>query len=469
MGRLIGLLFVMTLLTSCTPWRILLFNKPSIDDKKPFPTSVIEPGENPFHFTETDNFKLPPMNTWVEKEFTNKYQSLEEFLIRSNTTSFMVIRNDSILYEKYFGGYFKENPALIFSVTKSFLTTLVGIALEEGLIPSLDTPVYHYIPEFANDDRKKITIEHLLHMTSGLHFSDYRTPFKLSNFYYTKNSKNFIKRLDLFHEPGKAFVYKSVDTQLLGICLEQAIGRSVSDYLKEKLWHPLGMEYPAYFTMDRKDGIERMYGGLMACTRDLAKLARLFLNDGVWEGKQIISKDWISTVKSKEIDRDGWWGYAFGWWRDVYLNNNLKESNDYFAAGFGGQFVYVNPNENLIIVRQGRSRKKIEWNYYISKLAYVLQGDEVFPKEDMIGERKDLIGKYTSLTGEEISLEYDQKKKRWNVEGCKDIHCSFEEECAQSLYNPKKRLRIIFDKTNNKATGLYLDDYKELNYFTKMD
>ena len=473
----IALLLCLNLFSSCTFVRTIVYNKPAIDDVDLFYTSKLDKSGQPFSFVETPYKALPPTEMWIKDSYMQDIYSFEEFLVRSNTTSFLVVRNDTLLYENYFNGYTVNEPSIVFSVTKAITTALIGIAIEEGYIDNVHQKVVEFIPAFAKDERRNITLEHLLQMTSGLNFEDKRTLFKLSSVYYTKNLEHYITKVKLKHKPGTKFAYKSIDTQILSLCLEKAIGRSVVDYLREKLWNPLQMEYDAYITLDSKQGSARMYGGLAACARDLAKFGRLYLNNGSWNGNQIIPENWIAKSSMPTSDGGGWWGYATGWWlHDEYTDRNLLEKQDFAAIGYNGQYVYVNPEANIVIVRQGKGKKNIEWLNISRRLADLLNTcatGSSCTSPDIY--KNQFTGVYRSKKNTKLIIKKKAKKEHWSARlkwGGRFLgftNFNLESESPLSLFNEGHQKRLIFEIENGQIIGLYFDNYRKTTYFEKED
>ncbi len=460
-----GLLCLLLSLTSCDNFipRLIRYNAPGINDWKVFPVTKVAASDKPFFFVERKYHPLPPMQLWLEDKYIKDCTFFEEFLLKTKTSSFMVIRNDTILYENYFHGASINQPQIIFSVTKSITSALAGIAINEGKIKSIDQKVSDFIPEFKVDERDNITIRHLLNMTSGLDFEDRRTVFKLGHAYYTSDIDEYILKVKLAHPPGTYFAYKSIDTQLLGECIAKATGIPIETYLEEKLWKPIGAEYDAFFTLDKEGGSPRVYGGLAACTRDLAKLGKLYMQMGKWGNKQIIPEYWVSQSITRRINKgDNYWGYTNSWWLMSYVDKNIDELTDFYAAGYLGQYIYINPESNIIIVRQGSEDDLMEWQYPMARLSHLLsEGDACKPQ---FLETEKYTGNFISEDGSELNLEFKNDKWILNDDGKK---LELEEECPQSLFNFKKRKRVIYQIEGNEVKGVYLDDLHHLKYFSK--
>lgn len=282
---------------------------------------------------------------------------------KTDTQGVLIIQNDSIVYEKCIGDMAIDKAAGVFSVTKSVTSLLCGIAVDEGHIKSIDDPVTDYLPELLKKDQmwQKLTIRHLLDMRSGLDFDDTyslrlrRKDIKrlnaMARLNYGHNIMAQVKKLKFRCEPGTEHNYESMTTEILGLVIERATGRRYADYLAEKVWMPLGMESSAFLTYDsRKHHTAHAFGGLALTMLDLAKIGRLYLNNGVWNGKKIVSESWIqqSTTYSDENE-----GYHFCWYNTSSVGAEKPEYPGYYAMGIRGQILYINPCKNLIMVRLG--------------------------------------------------------------------------------------------------------------------
>lgn len=470
----IALLFIfysyLLLNSSCTtPMRVLMFGRPSINDAAIFNCDTVEVPPKPFQFIESPSYKpLPPIDYWIKKSSNiDDYETPEEFFKTTETSSFLVIRNDSILYENYFNGYSRDQPVIIFSLSKAITTALVGIAIEEGYFKNTKQRVAEFIPAFASDERRDITIENLMQMTSGLNVSDHKDFFKIAALYYNNQLEEYIKKTKLKYKPGTHFAYKSLDTQILSLCLEKATGRRLSDYLQEKIWQPLGMECNALVTLDRQHGNARSYGGIAVCARDLAKIGRLYLNNGNWNGKQVIPTKWI-TKSTAISDTSHWWGYATGWWLNTYVNQNLYEKQDFVAKGFSGQRIYVDPESNVIIIRQGNSQRNVNWTSLCARLNSLL--NYCTPRSCDITEiDKDLFeGFYKAKGGFKFSIVRKNSAK-WVVRSGL-FRTTIREESPQCLFNNRRQHRYIFetDHSRQNVVGLYWDNLQKMTYCEKV-
>jgi CubicO group peptidase (beta-lactamase class C family) len=344
-------------LTSCQLGRFVVYNFADIKDHKKFPSRPLTAETSYFNFQTTNSGKFP-------KELNDV--SFEKYLEDNNTVAFLIIRKDTIQYEKYFNGYDKHSIVPSFSMAKSVTSILVGCAIDEGLIKSVDEPITNYIPELTKKGFNKVTIKHLLQMTSGIKFNEsYVNPFgDAASFYYGLNLRKEIGKMKLNSEPGKKFDYVSGNTQLLGLVLERSLkGKTITSYLQEKIWTPLGMEYDASWSIDRKkNGMEKTFCCLNARARDFAKIGRLYKNKGNWNGKQIVSQKWVEESTKLETTEGSASFYQYQWWLPT-------PNEDFMAEGILGQFIYVNPSKDLVIVRLGKNEGKADWWTIFTSLA----------------------------------------------------------------------------------------------------
>ncbi|MCP4439261.1 MAG: serine hydrolase [Aureispira sp.] len=462
------------LLTSCALGRVSVHFLPNVTDhKKVFKCDTVTGCTYAAKaFEEAKNYELPPVEKWVSPAFLGESKNLDEFFEKSKTTAFVVVRNDSILYERYMKDQSKEDQRVVFSITKSFVATLAHIAASEGYL-DLNQPVADFIPEFGEDARKDIRISHLLNMTSGLDWMDHKNVIKLGKLYYTANQYKFIARYDkLAHEPGTHFSYKSISTQILGLCLEKATGQKLSAYLHDKIWDPLEMEYNALFTVDsKKNKNNRFFGGLAVTGRDLLRFGKLLLHKGEWRGQQLLPKSFIEHLYSRKNRMEGsWWGYASCFWRNGYLLDDHLEDTDFYAAGYGGQFLYVNPKHNLLILRMGTAETG-RWSLNLGRLANLIGKGE----NDLTAKKYNFYdqfeGVYKMEDGKTFQLEYlgpvgDHGRKRWVWR--RDLLSTSRTKRIDEVYQfdgrsagHKKgshRMLLMFDIKDGKVEGLYYDD-----------
>lgn len=317
---------------------------------------------------------MPEFKNWAEAKALKKYSSIEEMLEKSNTTSFVVMKDGKLIYENYFNGIQQGENTQIFSVTKTITTSLLGIAIQEGKIKNIDEPVGDFIPEFKVGDLSKVTLFHLAQMQSGLNYDEYKRVVQTLKYYNSKDNKKALSSLKLKHEPGTVFKYKSIDSQTLGECIERAVGQPFLQYVNEKLFSKLGFQDPVAWSVDsRESGHPKYYGGLNISARDLAKFGNLILNNGVIHHEQVLNPYTSTFCKDAECrNKEG--KYCNGWWF-----NTWDESSDvFFAAGFKGQVMMVNKTTGVVIVRLGENKGGLQWYDMMKNLSNLLFDEAPF-------------------------------------------------------------------------------------------
>jgi CubicO group peptidase (beta-lactamase class C family) len=274
------------------------------------------------------------------------------------TTALLVFRGDSLVFEQYAQA---DTGTLSnsFSIAKSITSVLIGKAIEEGYIKSLDDKVSDYLEEYRLGMDTLLTIRHLLAMTSGIPFGEsYSSPFGfMAKAYFGKDLKGSTYEYHAAQTPGTLWSYEGGNTVLLGMVLQKAVGMTVSDYCSTRLWGPLGAEQDAYWNLDDAEGIEKTFSGFYATARDFGRIGLLYLNSGQWNGNSIVSAEWVreSVRPSGVADKDGqpcsW--YGFQWW--VGEHNNLSF---YACRGLRGQYVVCVPELDVVVVRTGHTQSK---------------------------------------------------------------------------------------------------------------
>lgn len=346
------LLFAGTI-NSCKVGRFFIYNFADIKDYKKFPNRTAHKDTVTFQFPVAEKGRVPKGVSVGDKNY-----DFEPYLKDNKTVAFLIIQNDTIQYEKYFRGYDQSSIVPSFSMAKSVTSILIGCAIDDGLIASTNEPITYYIPELKENGFENVTIENLLQMSSGLDFNEsYFNPFgDAATFYYGTNIRKAISKLKLKDNPEKSFDYVSGDTQLLGLVLERALkNKTLTAYLEEKLWVPLEMEYDATWSLDRKkNGLEKTFCCINARARDFAKIGRLYLNKGNWNGKQIVSESWVEQSTKIDTTNGSAWYYQYQWWLPT-------RTGDFMAQGILGQYIYVHPKNNLIIVRLGKNHGDADW------------------------------------------------------------------------------------------------------------
>ena len=364
--------------------RCVSWGPSDVYDYQKFPQRMIQAGSEPFFFRQGSAEDEARVRSMLES--TLRIDDLDCSLEAAGTQAFSVIQNDTILYERYFNGARRESIVTSFSMAKSFTSALVGIALAEGYIESVDNPVTKYLPELAARDTRfsNITLRHLLMMSSGLQYAPEDYPVFVDDIfsddslaYYYPNLRDLaLENTRIIEPPGKHFLYNNYNLLLIGMVLERATGQNVSYYLQEKIWKPIGMEFNGSWCLDSQEsGFEQMQSGINARAIDFAKFGRLYLKNGSWNGKQVIDSAWVaeSTQEERSIDRasyylydpnyeyyrifkdNGYYGYF--WW-GLHKDDG---KHDFLASGHLTQRIYISPQAGLIIVRNGERDLPKDW------------------------------------------------------------------------------------------------------------
>lgn len=320
-----------------------------------------------YNFADIDDYKIFTNNTvvtgrpqpWNTAAAFNKVtmpDSLARLLTQLQSIGVAVIKNDSLLYEQYWDGYSDTSHSGSFSMAKSITSLLVGAALKEGKIKSLQEPVGHYLPEFLVGEKAKVRIIDLLTMSSGSNWDEsYVNPVSVTaEIYYGHDAYKTATGVSIVQAPGTLHRYKSGDSQLLGLLVEKATGQSLSAYASTQLWQPLGAEHPALWSTDREGGHEKAYCCFNSNARDFARIGQLMLDSGRWHGREIITPAYcqqsvqpclVPDESGKPCDY-----YGLQWWLVPY------EPGVFYARGILGQYIIVMPAQHMVIVRLGKHR-----------------------------------------------------------------------------------------------------------------
>lgn len=305
----------------------------------------------------TDKPQPWPLSTQYNKGVIN--DSAIALMEGFETVSFLVIKEDSLLFEKNWEGYNENSYINSFSMAKSITSMLIGCALKDGLIISVDEPVSNYVDEFKNGELQKITIKHLLTMSSGLGFKeDYSSMFSwpAEAYYGADVNKLTLTQAIPKQAPGVTWFYKGGDTQILGMILKKVTGKSVAIYASQKLWKPIGAEQPAYWSLD-ENGMEKVSCCWYTNARDYAKLAKLMMNFGYNNGVQIIDSSYVqqAITPANLVDENGkqYNQYGYQWWLMKHKGQDI-----FYARGIRGQYIFAIPSLKTIVVRLGNKRAK---------------------------------------------------------------------------------------------------------------
>ncbi len=343
-----GIIVLLILILYVSPYRYLLKgirltylkgkSSANFYDKQDFDLRKVEKG--------TEILPLPKSVYYNKAELTSE---LKDMLNKTNSGSFIVLRNDSIIAEHYFNGHSDTTASNSFSMAKSIVTMLVQIAIQEGKIISWDEKAITYLPWLSGPYAKDLTLRHLSTMTSGIEWSEkYKDPFSImAKAYYCDDVDELMRSTPVVDKPGEKFIYQSGSTQLLSMALRQATGKSPADYASEKLWKKIGMEEPAYWHLDKAKGSELCYCCFNAISRDYARLGILIEHNGMGI---VDSTFMLEARKPYKADH-----YGHSFWIA-----NKTDNPFFFMHGFQGQYIAVVPSQNLVIVRTGAGQQRGE-------------------------------------------------------------------------------------------------------------
>lgn len=330
--------------------KALIYWFPTIDDLNIFEHATVHAPDSCWEWAISDKY-----NSYKLSKKDSAY------IDDMKTVSFLVIRNDSILYETYRGGWNDTLTSNLFSATKSIVGMLVGIAMDEGKIGSVDDKVMKYIPEYNRGRQKDITIRNLLTMSAGMDWDEaYASLFSVTTHgYYGNDLYKLIMGLDIVDTPGVQYSYRSGETQLLSFVLEAATGETISKYAEKKLWRPMMAGQDAFWLLDKKDGDEKSFCCFHTTARDAARFGRLMLNMGNWNGRQLVSREYMEEALAPASYLKDQWGkdpltyYGYQTW----IMNYKGERCPYFR-GMLGQYIIAIPSKNAVVVRLGHKRSR---------------------------------------------------------------------------------------------------------------
>ena len=318
------------------------------------------PDIDELHLFSNAQIKTASPQSWAKSSHYNQYVLNDSLLKAINdfeTVAFVVIKNDSLLFEKYWEDYHDSSLINSFSMAKSITSILIGCAIKDGLIKSVDEPVGNYLHEFETPALKDITIKNLLTMSSGLNFEEgYSSPLSWpAEAYYGPDVNALtIKQSSLVHKPGTLWMYKGGDTQLLGMILKKVTGKNIAQYATEKLWDNVNAEYPAYWSLDDQN-MEKVSCCWYANAKDFARIAKLMMQKGNWNGTQLLDSTYVNqsltpcNIKNTSGETVNYYGYQ--WWLLQYKGHDV-----FYARGIRGQYIFAIPDLNTIVVRLGHKR-----------------------------------------------------------------------------------------------------------------
>jgi CubicO group peptidase (beta-lactamase class C family) len=361
---IVAILIAMLVYSPVYIYRVLAWQESDAFDWQKFPSHPLTAAPTPYSFPVA-----------LDPQVAQRFGQLagvadwHEFLAQNHTQAFIVLKDGVVVEESYFNNTQRDSMVTSFSMAKSVTSALIGIAIDEGFIQSVDAPITTYLPELIERDPRfaQITIRHLLLMSSGFDYQSFRPLLFNSDdpltTYYPDQRKLALENTRILAAPGQKFSYNKYHPQLLGIILERSTGMSVTAYLQSRIWDRIGAEFDGSWSTDSEaSDFEKMETGVNGRAIDFAKFGFLFLNRGNWQGEQLISEawvrestepyfpdnagtyytEWFKLLPGRAYYRYMWWGYERG--EGIY---------DFAAAGDKGQYIYVSPSNGIVIVRHG--------------------------------------------------------------------------------------------------------------------
>lgn len=345
-------------------YRTVLYQSAGIDDLHIFPYSTVRASRQPQPWPRSEDYN--------RKELT---PALRQVLEDYDSTAFLVLHEGKIRQEVYWDNYSKLRNSNSFSAAKSIVGILIGVALDEGRIKSLDQPVADFLPSFDTPEKRPIRVGDVLRMASGLDFEEnYKSAISdTAKAYYGKDLPGLIAELKVEVAPGTQYRYKSGDTQILGMILEKATGRSLAEYASEKLWQPLGAVHDAQWSLDQAGGVEKAYCCFYSNAHDFARVGYLYLHGGVFKGQRIVSADYVRQAVTPHAlpgpDGQPTDYYGYQWWILQHKGQQV-----FYARGIHGQYVFAIPGLDMVVVRLGHERSEVIRNNHPEDVYSILDG-----------------------------------------------------------------------------------------------
>jgi CubicO group peptidase (beta-lactamase class C family) len=375
--------------------RALVHFSPRIDQHSIFENRIVKAGApQPWELSEYYNHSPIP----------DKY--LKDFR-KYKTVSYVIIKDGKLFFEQYWDGYSPQSRSNSFSMAKSIVSLATGCAIDDGFIESIDQPVSDFFPQFKGYNGKMLTLKNLLTMSAGFDFKEsYSSLFSpVTRLYYGDDLAEITFGMKEDREPGKEFKYQSGVTQLLAYIVEKATGEKISDYVSRKIWTPFHAEEDALWSLDREGGMEKAYCCFNSNARDFARLGQLILNGGQWNNQQIIPEQYIREATTADsaltVGKDGAANRRYGY--QFWILEKAGRKIPYFR-GMSGQYIFVIPEENAIVVRLGKkdSDERVENSYYLTDmdvwLDAALEMLDAVPKKAQLVFGGDLMVHFSQIT-----------------------------------------------------------------------
>lgn len=309
-----------------------------LEDYELFENATVKASNEPIDWEKHKNYNQIPLSEEI-KEAHQTYKSV----------AYLIIHKDSLLHESYYDGYSSKSKSNSFSMSKSFVSAMLGKAIDQGYITSINQKVSDFYPQYNASYGADLTVGDLSSMSSGLDWKEeYYLPINITTeSYFTDDLEELILSREIISQPGKEFIYLSGNTQLLGMVVKKAVGKPLSEYFSESFWQPMNAIEDALWQVDgKKNELEKAYCCFATNAKDFARMGKLYKDYGKWNGEQLLDSTFIAMSTKPRFDESPEYGY--GWWLTEY-----KGEKGFAMRGHLGQYVIVFPTSDLIIVRLG--------------------------------------------------------------------------------------------------------------------
>ncbi len=357
--------------------RIISLRTPDVNDHRKLPSRPILASE------QTEEIRPTVNSNWMQQhpfllgtQTINESTQLDQVLRDNHTTAFILLENGKIIDERYYQDHSRNSEFKCFSISKSVLSAMFGIAQARGLINESDRLDQH-VQNIENPKLAAMQLKHLLDNVSGFKYQRGFAPWKQQpRMYYSTDVKAYLNQAEIIHPPGSKFEGEDLSPLWLGVALEAALKKqdskmSLSRFVEINLWQAMGASFDAKWVLDRADnGFEKTESGLVARAIDFAKFGQLYLNNGSLNGNQIVPADWIAaTTKTPQKGQPNLFSEGFYqnlWWG--YFRAGRRQ-NDFYANGHFGQRIYISPDHKLVLVRLGSESGEINWTDFLASIA----------------------------------------------------------------------------------------------------
>ncbi len=355
--------------------RVLSLRSPDVEDYVRLPSRRVENGQGivPLETARNANW----MARTLDKEVATP-AGFDAFAARTGTTAFIILANGKLVDERYYGGARRDALFKSFSISKSILSAMFGIAAADGII-SRDDRLGDHIAGITNSALADVKLGQLLDNVSGFAYARGGMPWRQQpRMYYSTDIRRYLRQTQFAHKPGTRFEGEDLSPLLVGYALESALRKrdpqaTLAGFAARRLWQPLGAEYPALWNIDHPgNGMEKVESGFVARAIDLARFGQLYLDGGLANGRQVVPADWVALSRSVPpdgvpnhfIDTDG--HYHNLWWGAPRISGQTQR---FYANGHFGQRIFVDPDKKLVMVRLGSDSGDVDWTALLGRIA----------------------------------------------------------------------------------------------------